>query len=186
MKISNKKLSLFAGFALLLSACDKADPVIPHEEELITTLRYTLIPENEEIPVILSFVDIDGDGGSEPIITTGKLQANTKYTGTILLLNELESPAHNVSEEVKEEGVDHQFFYSTTVDGLSITYEDSDENGHPVGLVTKLSTGAAGSGQLTIVLRHEPVKEADGVKEGDIVNAGGETDIEVTFDIDVQ
>ena len=38
----------------------------------------------------------------------------------------------------------------------------------------------------TITLRHEPAKTATGVSGGDITNAGGETDIEVVFDVTVE
>jgi hypothetical protein len=49
-----------------------------------------------------------------------------------------------------------------------------------------ISTSSAGSGTLTITLRHEPNKDGDNVADGDITNAGGETDVEVTFNIDVE
>ena len=42
------------------------------------------------VPVVLSFTDLDGDGGNAPVINGGTLQANTTYTGTIDLLNEAE------------------------------------------------------------------------------------------------
>ena len=61
-----------------------------------------------------------------------------------------------------------------------------DGNGDPVGLMTQLMTGSAGTGQLTILLRHEPDKSAMGVAQGDPTNAGGETDINVVFDIVVE
>ena len=37
------------------------------------------------------------------------------------------------------------------------------------------------SASMTVILRHEPDKAGAGVSDGDITNAGGETDIEVTF-----
>ena len=43
-----------------------------------------------------------------------------------------------------------------------------------------------GSGTITVTLRHEPNKDAAGVSSGDIANAGGETDIEVTFNVEIQ
>jgi hypothetical protein len=39
---------------------------------------------------------------------------------------------------------------------------------------------------LKITLRHEPNKKASGVVGGSITNAGGETDIEVSFDVEVK
>ena len=45
--------------------------------------------------------------------------------------------------------------------------------------MSQWSTNAAGSGELQVVLRHEPDKFGANVSAGDITNAGGETDIEV-------
>jgi len=39
---------------------------------------------------------------------------------------------------------------------------------------------------VTITLRHEPAKDATGVSDGDITNAGGETDISVNFPVEIQ
>jgi len=170
---------------IILSACEKDDPVIPNEEELITTLTYTMTASGGA-PVVLSFQDLDGDGGNTPIISADGLSANTTYAGVISLLNEQSSPADNITDEVAEEDEEHQLFYQSSVSGLTIAYTDQDADGNPVGLQTTLTTGDPGSGTLTITLRHEPMKGATGVAQGDITNAGGETDIEVTFNINVQ
>lgn len=170
---------------LTFTACEK-DPKDPEEQEVITTLRYTLTPDSAGTPVVLSFEDLDGDDGNEPIIMGGTLAANQTYSGTFEILNESLSPAENVKEEIEEGDEDHQFFFQSTVDGLSVAYTDQDAEDNPVGLTTTLTTGSVGSGTLTITLRHEPNKTASGVADGDITNAGGETDIEVQFDIDVQ
>ena len=53
--------------------------------------------------------------------------------------------------------------------------------GNPVGLSFILSTSDASSGALTFTLRHEPNKPNSGLD-----NAGGETDIEITFNVTVQ
>ena len=52
--------------------------------------------------------------------------------------------------------------------------------------MTTLTTGEAGTGTLSIILRHEPAKDASGVSDGQIANAGGETDIEVSFNITIE
>ncbi|MDW7694794.1 hypothetical protein R9C00_08575 [Flammeovirgaceae bacterium SG7u.111] len=187
MKIKNFLfISLGLVMTFLSSCSDDPEPEIPNEEELITTLTYTLTPVGGGTTVELKFKDLDGDGGDDPEITGGTLAANTTYEGSIELLNELESPAEDITEEVEEENDEHQFFYQTTVNGLSVAYDDIDGDGNPVGLATKVATTTAGSGKLTVTLRHEPNKTADGVKDGDITNAGGETDIEVTFDVEVK
>lgn len=176
----------FLALGLFTSCDDDDDPVIENDEEVITTLTYTLTPASGGSNVVLSFSDLDGDGGNDPIIMGGTLAANETYTGALDLLNEAASPAESITEEVSEEDDEHQFFFETSLPGITIAYTDADGNGNPLGLSTTLSTGAAASGNLTITLRHEPDKNADGVADGNISNAGGETDIEVTFPIDVQ
>lgn len=171
---------------LLFSSCSPEDPVIPNEEEVITTLNYTLTPEGGGTDIVLSFQDLDGDGGDAPTITGGNLAANTTYTGSLVLLNEIENPAEDITEEIKEEDEEHQFFFSSTLTGLSIAYNDEDADKNPVGLATTVVTTDVGTGNLTVTLRHEPNKTATGVSDGDIVNAGGETDIEVAFPVTVQ
>lgn len=180
-----KSLPLLILGTLIFSSCDD-DPVIPNEEELITTVNYTLTPDNGEPSTTLSFVDLDGDGGNAPVITGGTLAANLTYTGSMELLNEAESPSENITEEIETEDDEHQFFFQSNASLLTVEYADQDGSGNPVGLQSTLTTGDPGSGTLTIILRHEPDKSATGVADGDISNAGGETDIEVTFPIDVQ
>lgn len=172
--------------AMTFASCDKDDPEIPHEEELITTLIYTLTPLEGGESIVFSFKDLDGDGGEEPLITTGPLEVNKTYRGSVQVRNDVENPVEDITVEIAEESAAHQFFYSITTDEVNITYYDADENGYPVGLSTLLTTGNVATGQLTITLRHEPNKSASGVSSGDISNAGGETDIEVTFPLNVE
>lgn len=178
--------ALLFSVSFAFTSCEKDDPEPPNEEELITTLTYTLTPDSGGDVVTLQFKDLDGDGGDAPTITEGTLQANTTYSGVIELLNETETPAENITDEVREEDEEHQFFFSSTISDLTVTYSDTDSDNNPIGINSSLQTGAAGSGELTVVLRHEPSKSAEGVSDGDITNAGGETDIEVTFTINVQ
>ncbi|MFT4644604.1 MAG: hypothetical protein ACI8ZX_001009 [Planctomycetota bacterium] len=186
MKKFNLLLVLAISSALFMTSCEKDDPIIPNEEEVITTLNYTLTPEGGGTVIVLSFQDLDGDGGDAPVITGGTLAANTIYNGALTLLNEVENPAENITEEVEEEAIEHQFFFDISTSDITIAYMDLDANGFPIGLDTKLTTTNTGSATITVVLRHEPAKDATDVNTGDITNAGGETDIEVTFNVDVQ
>ncbi|MFT6333733.1 MAG: hypothetical protein ACI86M_000990 [Saprospiraceae bacterium] len=186
--MTHKLLSGLAFVAILsiMTSCEKEDPYIPNQEELITTLTYTLTPMAGGDAIVLSFKDLDGDGGDAPIITGGALTANQEYMGTLNLLNESVTPTESISVEVKEEDDEHQFFFQSSIADVEITYTDMDADGNPLGLSTTLKTGDTGSGNLTIILRHEPIKTANGVSDGDITNAKGETDIEVIFSLDVQ
>lgn len=169
-------------FAVVFSACEKEDPVIPNEEELITTLTYELTPADGGDKIVFKFTDLDGDGGNDPVIENPPLAANTVYNGIIKLENELETPPENITEEVEEEGAEHQFFFIDNILAGDVSYVDEDINGNPVGIESVLETGDAGTGTLTIILRHEPTKPNNGTPE----DAGGETDIEVTFAVTVR
>ncbi len=186
MLIKVSKLFLLLLLVISVVSCDKDDPEIPDEEEVITTLTYVLTPATGGASVTMSFQDLDGDGGNEPIISGGTLAASTTYNCTLELLNEAESPAEDITEEIEEEDEEHQFFFETSFSDLSFAYGDQDENGNPVGLMSTVTTGAVGSGTIKITLKHEPEKTASGVAQGDITNSGGEIDIEVTFPVDVQ
>lgn len=175
-------LLVFAS-ASLLTSCDKENH--DNEEEVITNLNYVLT-DTAGNTVAMSFEDLDGDGGNAPTITGGTLAANMTYTGALTLSNESETPAEDITVEIQEEDTDHQFFFASTVTGLSVAYADTDDNNNPVGLATTVTTGAAGTGTLTVTLLHEPDKSASGVATGDPSNAGGETDIELTFSVTVQ
>jgi len=167
---------------ITLTACSNDDdtPIPVNEEEVITTLIATLSPQGGGTDVTLTTRDLDGDGPDIPQITiSGPLVASTTYNGTITLSNETEQPAEDITAEVSEEADEHQFFFTSSIG--SIVYADTDSNGSPVGLAFTLTTNTATTGNLTITLRHEPSKSASGVSDGDITNAGGSTDIQITF-----
>ena len=176
------KYALLASTLIFASCSDDDDTPEPvNEEEVITTLTVTL--DSGSDTVVMQYQDLDGDGPDAATVTvSGSLTANTVYDGSIVLLNETESPAENVTEEIEEEDLDHQFFY-TVGSGLDVAaeYGDADSEGNPLGLSFILNTGMASSGGITFTLRHEPNKPNSGLE-----NAGGETDIEVTFDVTVE
>jgi hypothetical protein len=49
-----------------------------------------------------------------------------------------------------------------------------------------VSTGSPGAGTLRIILRHELNKSAAGVADGNPANAGGDTDLDITFAVTIQ
>lgn len=185
-----KNLSVLFISALVFTACSSDDdnPEAVNEEEIITTLTATLTPVGGGSIITLETQDLDGDGPTAPTINvSGALAANTTYNGTLELLNETESPAESINEEILEENDEHQFFFQVTNSLATFTYKDLDDDDNPVGLEFTVTTGATtGTGTLTITLRHEPSKSATGVSDGDITNAGGETDIQAVFNISVE
>lgn len=179
-----KLIALLVIPAIFSTSCSNDDAPV-NEEEVITTVRTTLTGGGQVIT--LTSRDLDGDGPNAPVVTvSGNLVAGTTYTGSTEFLNELESPAEDITIEVQEEGADHQVFYQLASTVGTITYTDTDANGKPIGLNFTLVAGTSGStGTLTVTLRHLPNKIATGVAAGDITNAGGNTDAAVTFSVAV-
>lgn len=163
--------------------CQKKDPIIPNEEEVISAIVYTLTPEKGGTMKIIS---VNYLGGNTPVYRSDTLEAHTTYYASVQFLNEFVSPVTDITEEVQDEANDHQIFYQSNLNDLLLLYDDADTNGFPVGLKSKLITGKSSSGELSIILRHLPEKAAEGVKSGNITNAGGETDVEINFLIYVQ
>ncbi len=178
-----KLIALLLIPTIFLTSCSNDDNAPVNEEEVITTVRVTLVNGGQTIT--LTSTDLDGDGPNAPVVTvSGNLVAGTSYTGSTTFSNELVDPAEDITTEVEEEGIDHQVFYQIASSLGTITYNDTDANGDPVGLEFTLVAGTSGaSGDLTVTLRHLPSKSALGVADGDITNAGGSTDAAVTFPI---
>ncbi|MBM1106898.1 type 1 periplasmic binding fold superfamily protein [Aurantibacter crassamenti] len=167
-----------------LTSCsdDDENPEVVNEEEIITTMNVTLSASG--VPTItLQSQDLDGDGPNDPVVeVSGNLTASTVYSGSIELLNETETPAEDITEEVAEEADEHQFIFVTSGSVASTAYNDEDADGNPIGIAFTLTTGEAGTGTLQITLRHEPKKPNDGT----LADAGGETDVVQTFTVTVE
>ena len=161
-----------------------SDPV--NEQEVITTVEVTL--SDGTTSYVLTWEDLDGDGPDEAVVTGGTMPAGT-YSGDIQLYNKTVDPSDEeyvVTTEILEEGEEHQFFFNT-INGLDATavYTDMDSEGNPIGQQFGLTANVS-SGGLNVVLLHEPDKNAAGVPDGDMTNALGETDVDITFPITVQ
>jgi len=178
-------LSLILTFSC--SSDDNDNPLPVNEEEVITTVRITLTPQGGGTTVVFQSQDLDGDGPNTPVVTiSDDLISFADYNASIEILNELENPAEDITIEVEEEDEDHQFFYSfSNASNATVTYTDADEDGNPVGLSFILSTDDVNTETLVVTLRHELNKFADGVSDGIITNAGGETDVETAFTFNV-
>ncbi len=187
--MKNLKISALALITIIsFSSCSSDDSNGPvNEEEVITTVTATFTPVGGGTPIILRSRDLDGDGPDAPVITVSdNFTVGTAYNGTVTFLNELENPAGNITSEVLEEGIDHQLFYHQTGLG-TFSYADEDVAGDPIGLqFTYTAASAPATGGLTITLRHQPNKGAEGVAGGIIDNAGGSTDAEVSFNVVVE
>jgi len=177
------KKSLFYFFlcafaATTWTACDKDDDLDGgEEEELITTLNVSLTSASGS--ATLNFQDLDGEGGDDGTTTGATLAANTTYAFSTTFLDESESPAEDITEEIQEEDDEHFVDYQVSGVTIDVAYGDMDDDGNPLGLVGTITTGDAGTGNFQVILRHEPVKTSTGA-------TGGSIDIDVTFPVTIQ
>jgi len=176
-------------FVVAISCDDDDDaPVVINESEIITNMTIELnSPGNT---VTLTSVDSDGpDGPNAPIVTVvGNLMPNTQYVGSIELLDASDpTDIEDITEEVEEEDLEHQFFFCVD-NGLNATISDEnlDSNGDVLGTTFTLTTGVASTGDLTFTLVHEGDKSAnvDGCDNNALLN-NGEIDIAQTFTVTI-
>lgn len=172
-----------------------------NESEVITTVILNFTPPMGS-PVSATFNDADGDGGAAPTIDPVNL-APGNYTLTVQFQNRLETPPEEITDEVAQEGNAHLLLFtgsaivgpatSNTTGPLRHSYSDMDDSGLPIGLTNNI-VASAGTGQLTVTLRHMPPEEppvksadtAEQVKSGGFESIGGSTDAQVNFSATVQ
>lgn len=169
-----------------------------NENEVITTVTLTFTPSGGGTAVSAKVDDPDGDGGKPPVADPLTL-APGMYDVAVKFENRLETPPEDITEEVRDESAEHQvFFTGTAVNGpasnqptapLVHSYSDKDANDLPIGLTNRI-TASAGTGTLTVTLRHmppvhgKPVKTAstaDTVRGAGLSAVGGNTDAQVNF-----
>lgn len=180
-------------FALLLPfaiiSCEKdVTEDIDNDPEVMTTVKVIMEPSGGITDAEFLYQDTDGTGGSDPVIKTDTLFTNTTYEVRAFFLNERVNPVDSLNGEILEEADDHQVFLEFDPDlGLSTSYRDTDIDGDPLGLRMQVVTDSTtGTSQMTLTLIHEPLKDAEGVSEGDLTNADGDIDMKVHWDVYIQ
>ncbi len=186
MKKQNRVLwAVLLAAAVTVTACKKDDEQVPEENELITTVTLTFTEAGTTNVRTVTYKDSDGDGGAAPMIGKLSLAPNKTYNLTVQILDETKTPVDNVTEEITEEKDEHLFVYTPTpATLLTVTITDKDSRNFPVGLTGTAVTGAAGTGKLQVVLRHQPPVGGNPVKNG---TAGpGSSDFDGTFDVEIK
>jgi hypothetical protein len=173
--------------AILFTACKKDEVQPTDDNELITRVELTFTNNATNSAVTYTFQDKDGDPKTAPekfdkII----LNKGVTYSLSIGVYDDTKSPVSNITEEIGEESDVHLFVFKTTPASLlTTTILDKDKNGLPIGLSSSVLTqSTAGTGKLNLLLKHQP--ELNGVKVKTGQEAGGSTDIDLLFDVDVK
>lgn len=175
-----------------------------HNHGLSTSLYLELSPQSGG--EVLSFAWRDPENDGDPVIDEVVLADGETYDLSVEVWNDLEDPAEDVTVEIAEADDEHQFFFTgdavqgpATGDNADAVvvhdYTDADAGGLPVGIDNTLAAVAAGSGGLTVTLRHLPPEDGAAVKTAGLaadVAAGGlgsipgDNDIQVEFTLTVQ
>ena len=191
-----KKVSLYllALVAFGFASCESEDPEKENDGEVITdvTLNFQeLNASNAPVGAVFSFKASDPQGievGKTPTIQSISLAKGKKYQMTIEITNSIEG--EDITQEILEEAAAHQFFFLCQVFESSIfSIQYADAGGIALGLKTIVnvspSTGTNNS-NMRVVLRHDLNKSFAGASNPNFANfaqAGGETDLDITFPV---
>lgn len=178
-------LLYLAAITLLTAACNRDEEnVDPTEDnERITTVTLRLQNKANATEIVTGTIDglsIDGTQPNSASATLG-LKPSAAYSMTISLSDRTQTPATDISAAIKTEANEHLFVYRPATGlNMTVTPNDRDTNPapgpYPIGLTADVTTGAASSGKLNVVLRHQP-----GVKNG--TATPGTSDLDVNFDV---
>lgn len=173
--------------ATMWSACNKQEqavaPPVPGNE-FITTVE--LVATNAADPADVDtakWVKLDPTDTTAPNLTKAflNLKKNATYNVQVLFLDETQTPAADVTAEIKERENYHLICFGIAAGlNLSVQRTDHDTNNPPleVGLQDQFTTGAASNGNLEVTLHHQP-----NVKNGDC--APGSIDADVNYTINI-
>jgi hypothetical protein len=185
---------LFAALAMGFASCESNDPEEENDGEVITDviLKFQEVDaSNNPVGASFSFKASDPQGievGSTPTIETITLTKGKKYIMNIEVKNSIEN--EDITKEILEEADEHQFFFlgtGFTSNILSIAYADA--NSKLIGLRTLLTVSSSpgtNNTQMRVVLRHDLDKNFPGATNPNFANfvqAGGETDLDITFPV---
>ena len=136
-----------------------------HDHKAITKVVLDITSQADGSEQTINFGDPQtGAGGVDTDI---ELVNGTTYDMAMTVLNDLESPILDITNEIIEEANEYQVFFTGSAinDGIvTFTYDDQDDNGLPLGFDSTLTGAAAGSGILTLTLQHMPEQDGNAVK----------------------
>ena len=187
-------LYLFAALTMGFASCESEDPEKENEGEVITdvTLKFQEVDaSNNPIGTAVSFKASDPQGievGASPTIQTVNLTRGKKYLMTIEVFNGIAK--EDITKEILAEAAKHQFYFlgaAFTSNIMTIAYADA--GGIALGLrnlVTVSSSPGTNNTSMRVVLRHDLNKSFTGANNPNFANfvqAGGETDLDITFPV---
>ena len=180
-------LLLFVAATLLLSSCEKEKDGETNDEEVITTMQLTFVPQGGGATLTYKFEDLDGPGGAEPVVDPVVLAANQTYSVSVQLLNKTVNPPEDITVEVAEEPEAHRFYYLPSAgSNITVTGLNNDPAGIPLGLTSTWTTDTAATGTIRVVLRHYIGTPPDKAAGDPVDSPKSSTDAEAEFTTTIQ
>lgn len=191
-----RKVSLYlvALLAFGFASCESEDPEKENDGEVITdvTLKFQeLNASNALVGSVLSFKASDPQGievGKTPTIQSISLAKGKKYQMTIEVTNAIKG--EDITQEILTEAAAHQFFFlGQVIESSFFSIQYADAGGVALGLktiVTVSSSTGTNNSNMRVVLRHDLNKSFPGASSPTFANfaqAGGETDLDITFPV---
>ncbi|WP_425638423.1 hypothetical protein ACPUEN_03300 [Algoriphagus yeomjeoni] len=184
--------------AFSISSCESEDPVPENDGEVITdvTLMFQEIDASgNAVGSPFEFTASDAEGievGGVPTVETVRLTKGKTYQMSIEVYNSIEN--EDITEEIQEEGDEHQFYFLGSAFNSSpfLSYSYDDEGGELIGLkgiVTVQEFPGFNNAEMRVILRHDLDKNypgADNPNFTDYAQAGGESDLDITFPVVVE
>ncbi len=180
MKTKTYQLLLILFTISIFISCSSDDdaPMEVNEEETITTVILSVTESGSTTTELFNWTESSQD----PIT----LKANTNYNIKIKFLDASNpDDVDDITQEVITEKDEHFIFYQTTVSGLTFdnaSDDTIDSNDIGINISTDWSTGDTTAGTLKAFLIHEPTSKTGNTRD----DFGGETDIEVDFNVAIQ
>ena len=193
-----RKLSLylFAVLTLGFASCESDDPEAENDGEVITDVQLNfqeLDGSGNPIGLVTSFKASDPEGievGTAPTIERITLTKGKTYRMTIEVRNGIKN--EDITAEILEEADKHQFFFlGSAFSGNILTITYNDPSGKLIGLRNRLTVSSSpgtNNTSMQVVLRHDLDKNFPGATNPNFANfvqAGGESDLDITFPITI-
>lgn len=188
--MKTSKFFIGAMFCLtLVTSCSDDDdtpaPVLEEEQITNVNLMFTNDADPMDVVLLTDFAP-DGQNGASTSTITGNFTAGETYSLSIAILNSEEDPNNPedvLNDDIIPEADEH--FFSYAVSGLNLTMmRDSDDiegpDGSNLGVNTTWVAGMASSGNLQIILTHEPTSVDDSDEFG--AATGGSQDFNIVFE----
>jgi hypothetical protein len=166
---------LLLGTMAGLPACKKAsNPNDENEHEAINKVELTFSRLGAAVATFV-MEDPDGDGGNPPSrIDTIRLAANQTYTLDVRIKNIVAGKETDITPTIVAQGKAHEMYFLPTGLNLTVTKNDRDASGYPVGLNSTWAVGAAASGSVMVKLMHK-----SGIKGPNDAPTVGHSDLQV-------